>query len=192
MREWNLPEDIRVDDVLTWILRNEPVDTLMLVVRLDPEADNSRPSDPEAAETAVRLLGDNLREVQIATAWPDNALSQDSALIFVSDVDDALVKRLAREEPLLFEWLHAHEPPLPEDFCLFARGAARPVLVTNTHESDAWLLTEKEVDLPGVTLESEPIDWEKWLFDRDNYYLRDGRRVASTIAEILQGRIRLA
>ncbi len=164
----------------------------MLVVRLDPEAGNSRPSAPEAAETAVRLLGDNLREVQIATAWPANALSQDSALIFVSDVDDALVKRLAREEPLLFEWLHAHEPPLPEDFRLFARGAARPVLVTTLQESDAWLLTEKEVDLPGVTLESEPVSWDEWLFDRDNYYLRDGRRVASTIAEILQGRIRLA
>lgn len=57
-------------------------------------------------------------------------------------------------EPNLNKW-HIDEGPLPEDICLFRLGHPHPIFVSVIHEGDAWLLTNKEPKLLGISLDKQ-------------------------------------
>ena len=40
-------------------------------------------------------------------------------------------------------WKQSNDPPLPEDVCLYREGEDWPVLVSVTHDGDAWLFDDK-------------------------------------------------
>lgn len=42
-------------------------------------------------------------------------------------------------ENRLSAWTQWHQPPLPEDLCLYRAGDPVPVLVSVTHDGDAWI-----------------------------------------------------
>lgn len=56
--------------------------------------------------------------------------------------DLSLMEPMARLGPRLSDWQMNSKPPLPEDLCLFNHRADWPVLVSVTHEGDAWILSE--------------------------------------------------
>lgn len=52
----------------------------------------------------------------------------------------------------LSDWKQSNDPPLPEDVCLYREGEAWPVLVSVTHDGDAWLYDDE----PGAAFVSVP------------------------------------
>lgn len=110
-----------------------------------------RASFPRGLEQNVaRIFRGKLEREVSARAWPGTRLSKGKGRIFVVRFDDETIERIILAEPDLFSWTHQRSPPLPEDMCVFSSGAHYPFLVSVTHESDAWLLTERPVRMGGI------------------------------------------
>ena len=64
-------------------------------------------------------------------------------MVYEVAFDPSIIETMARLGPRLEDWQMSSSPPLPEDPCLFSRSADWPVLVSVTHEGDAWILSEE-------------------------------------------------
>jgi hypothetical protein len=108
---------------------------MILVVR-----DAERSPDPRIEE---RLMG--LQEFRIETRrareWPGTVLFDHDAMVYWHRVTPSLEAALLSQSSHLFEWVH---PAAPEDPCFF-RADGSVLLVTTSHEADAYLiLSESE------------------------------------------------
>lgn len=104
--------------------------TMTLVVR-DPESDPGN-----EIRSIVSRLESHCIDRSYASSWPGTVLLSDRALILRYRVSSELVAVLAMLRPSLFDWLH---PEAPEDPC-FYRPDGAALLVTTSHEEDAYLL----------------------------------------------------
>ena len=68
--------------------------------------------------------------------WPGTILLTDRAMVYSYRACDELAALLSEVMSSLFGWLH---PSAPEDPC-FCRSDGEPLLVTTSHEQDAYLL----------------------------------------------------
>jgi hypothetical protein len=108
---------------------------MILVVR-DPEKD----SGARIKEKLARLNEFHVEAVR-AREWPGTILMGHDALVYSYRVAPGLQQVLQELATRLLEWLH---PAAPEDLCFF-RADGRVILVTTSHEGDAYLmLTEPE------------------------------------------------
>lgn len=107
----------------------------ILVVR-DPERDPGARIEQKLARLSKHRL-----ETMRAHEWPGTILLGDDALVHWHRVEPGVQRALQELASHLFEWVH---PALPEDPCFF-RADGRVLLVTTSHERDAYLtLTEHE------------------------------------------------
>lgn len=103
---------------------------MLLVVR-DPE------KDPGAEILSVLTrLEPYLVESVRTNKWPGTILLTDQATVYCYRVSEGLDALLSELKTSLFGWLH---PEAPEDPC-FCRSDGEPLLVTTSHEHDAYLL----------------------------------------------------
>jgi hypothetical protein len=112
---------------------------LLLVVR-DPQIDPG-----ERIRGALLTLQPYLIKSGLASQWPGTILlSADKATLYWYRVAEGLETLLLQMQSDLFEWVH---PQAPEDPC-FCRDDDGPILVTISHEHDAYLLlSEVEIAL---------------------------------------------
>ncbi|HEU4506848.1 MAG TPA: hypothetical protein VFR78_01330 [Pyrinomonadaceae bacterium] len=154
--------DLRVqssEELLTWCLDREGVDRMLVVVR----------SPRELERLPARLFGTNVLEDFAASAWPGTELIGHSARVFVVKFDQSIAEVILRTQPDLRKWLHASNPPLPEDICLFDSNADSPTLITVSHEELCWIIAERKPKLAGIretSVRVEELFWEGQYFCR--------------------------
>jgi hypothetical protein len=106
----------------------------MLVVVRDP----GRTPDPRTEEK-LAALSSFRTEAVLAKEWPGTILFGHEATVYWHRVAPGLAQLLRQMESRLFAWL----VPSPEDLC-FLREDGRAILVTTSHEGDAYLLLTEE------------------------------------------------
>jgi len=112
---------------------------MTLVVR-DPDL------APGAGVRAIlgRLEGHLLGQ-SLTSSWPGTVLFSDKATVFTYAVSEELSRALIEIESSLFSWVH---PDAPEDLCFYRKDGSS-ILVTISHEEDAYMLLTSE-ELAGL------------------------------------------
>lgn len=163
MQSWILRRRARLTDVLTWSLQMHSVDRLLVTARL---------SKPFVQEVVDSIFGSRILQKKLAGRWPGTRLIGHQGVAYVIAFDDSLIQPMAAAGRLLFDWVHRHDPPLPEDLCLFRQGADWPVLVSVTHELDGWVFSD---EAPAFC-KKKPFDFDPATFmgsDSDNNFIGD-------------------
>jgi len=106
----------------------------LLVVR-DPDIDPGS----SIADILVALLP-FIENSARAEEWPGTRLFGHDAMLHRYRTSPEFADALLTLRPSLLSWLH---PDAPEDLC-FLRIDGRPLLVTVSHESDAYMLLDRE------------------------------------------------
>jgi len=149
LRVWQNKGHVSLRVVLGWCLDREQVDHL-LVVNTPGVGERGRVSFDSAVERATKaLLGNRMVDHFRATAWPGTQLMRHTAKVFVARFDAELMLGMSKQEDDLFQWTRRSPKRLPEDICLFRRGSDHPVLVSVTHENDAYIVAERDAGPPG-------------------------------------------
>ena len=150
MRAWVLPVSTPIDQVFSWCVTERCADRLLLSARLEKGAKARKVgilSDPPVGDIVSSLFGSNLLERRFVRKWPGTELVGHKGVIFRIAFETSLIDPMARVGKRLADWQHSHKPPLPEDPCLFRQGDTWPILVSVTHEGDAWILSEERPPL---------------------------------------------
>lgn len=96
-------------------------------------------NEPQAlalpAETFLNALSPHLIEARATSEWPGTKLYSRSAWVYYFRINRECCELLLRSATSLYSWI---EPNLPEDLCLL-RKSGHPILVTISHEHDAYL-----------------------------------------------------
>jgi hypothetical protein len=108
--------------------------SMILVVR-DPEIDPG----PLIQNRLARLQPFFVTSSR-SMSWPGTQLLADEATVYRHRIAPGLESEMLVLASRLFEWVH---PDAPEDPC-FLRGDDSPVLVTISHERDAYLLLTRQ------------------------------------------------
>ena len=133
-----------------WAVHDRHANRLTLAVRLEGAAGNRTPSVPGLESWMQRTFDDRIIEQHLSRGWPATELMGHPGLVFLLQLTADLAEIMVKIEPSVFQWRHQHNPPLPEDICIFSAGAALPVFCSCTHENEAWLLAEKKPAIPGI------------------------------------------
>jgi hypothetical protein len=126
------------------------VDRLLVAARLDTDEVTPTLLSPGVDQQVQDLFGPSVLERRYAEEWPGTQLIGHQGVVWTVAYSERLFAPMIAAANLLRSWRHSHNPPLPEDICLFRQGDSLPVLVSVTHEEEAWLITDREVDLPGA------------------------------------------
>jgi hypothetical protein len=165
MSIWENLGDIHLSEILTWCLENEGVDTLLLT-SWQSFGMSGKGEYTKGVDTKTKsLLGKNLIACFEARGWPGTKLINHKGRVYVSAFDAQLAKKMAKAEDNLFKWINVSRKALPEDVCLFRRGAKAPALISVTHERETWAIAE--TCPPGFTASTEePYIWHGRYFCR--------------------------
>jgi hypothetical protein len=143
MNSWRLRRGARLAEVLAWCWQEHSVDRLLVSARLDSSRKQRVLSRPSIEGVIESIFGARVLEKRFASRWPGTQLIGHQGAVYIIEFDDSLIKPMATAGKLFFDWTQNHEPPLPEDLCLFRKGADWPALVSVTHEWDAWVFSEE-------------------------------------------------
>jgi hypothetical protein len=102
----------------------------MILVKRDPDIGPGAGISEKLAQLSEFQIG-----VALAREWPGTTLYGHEALIYSYRVAPGLSNVLQVLASHLFAWMH---PEAPEDMCFF-RESDRVLLVTTSHEADAYL-----------------------------------------------------
>ncbi len=147
---WSLDVNAPLDDVFEWCIQNHSVDRILLALRMQQVHGRWGPLVPGLDTKAKQLFGAHLVDSFLASAWPATKLIQHPAQIMIIAFNAETKRTVLENGSTLSAWLHNAQSPLPEDLCLFSEKSAMPVLVSCTHERDAWLITDKAMTLRGT------------------------------------------
>ena len=111
-----------------------------------------REFDPRIEESINEIFGDSVIRAANATAWPGTEVIGHVGRVYVVAFGTTVQRRMIKIQKYLSGWKQSNDPPLPEDICLYRQGDASPLLVSVTHDGDAWLFD----DAPGVNFVSVP------------------------------------
>lgn len=142
MNVWESSGDVDLSEICLWCLQNCDVDTLLFANRQSFGASERGQYQRGIDATASKLLGNKLILCFEATGWPGTELINHKGRVYVSDFDARLATKMAKVQNSFFNWQHEDPNELPEDLCLFRRGAELPTLISVTHERDAWVIAE--------------------------------------------------
>lgn len=148
---WELPWAVEVEPVIRWCCEEHRVNRLLMSARLHQDGSGEL-THPRVDDLMENLFGASLLDRREVTRWQGNELVGHNGLVYEVDFSPALVKKIAAINPSLYAWRHHHDPPLPEDFCLFRLGERWPRLVTVTHEHFGWILSDRKVPILGAEL----------------------------------------
>lgn len=163
MSVWVNLGKIHLREILTWCIEKEGVDTLLLSAR-QSFGKSGKGKYEEGVDPVTRnLLGNNLIECFEARGWPGTKLINHRGRVYVSAFDSQLAKKMAKVEGSLFKWSNVSRNNLPEDICLFRKGANVPALISITHDRDAWVISQ--TCPPGFMASTEePYIWHQKYF----------------------------
>jgi hypothetical protein len=159
MNLWDLPTATEIDLVFEWCARERHVDRLLLSARLDQDEKKPVLDKPSLDRFVASTFGNRLLERKLVRRWPGTQLIGHDGVVYVIAFDLSLIAPMRECGPRLSDWRHwRHDgkPPLPEDPCLFRQGDDWPVLVSVTHERDAWVLSERRPPF----CDEEPSDFD--------------------------------
>jgi hypothetical protein len=142
---------------------------MLVALRLDQVGNKWRYSDQAAGENVKSLFGKYILTGFQASEWPGTELIGHPGFVYVLTFNEDVRKIILGTQPLLEKWQHGKNPSLPEDICLFKESDSNPILVSVTHELDAWLITHKKPELQGFN--KSEISPEK-LFYKGKYFCR--------------------
>ena len=148
---WNV--DLRTvssEELFEWCLREHGVNRMLVAVRLERGRGRWIPSSPEASERFERLFSAHIRERFLASAWPGSYMVRHPGFVYLLEFSREVQSLVLQVAPNLNKW-HIDDGPLPEDVCLFRQGDPHPTFLSVTHDHDAWLLTNKDPTLHGVS-----------------------------------------
>ncbi len=143
MNGWELNAETSMETILQWSVKDKDVDRLLLSARLDKERKKPVLLRPTLDRTIEQLFGERVLERRLVRRWPGTELYGHNGLVFLIAFDAALIKPMVEIGERLSNWRHNNNPPLPEDPCLFRQGDDWPVLISVTHERDAWILSDE-------------------------------------------------
>lgn len=146
-RCWDVSRTASVETLLTWCLDVRKVDRLLLATRLDKESPTATLLEPDVESSVHDLFSDRLLEVSLATAWPGTQLIGHAGKVYLVEFDRTVLRRMVAAENRLGAWTQWNKPPLPEDVCVYRAGDAAPVLVSVTHDNDAWIFHNEDVSV---------------------------------------------
>lgn len=147
---WTLAPESLTKPVLEWCLQHHGVDRLMVTARLDRDDPDRSLLAPCVDHAISALFGADILDRRYTSAWPGTRLTDHDGLVVTIAFSEQSIGPMAGAGRLLSDWRHQHSPPLPEDLCLYRQGDPLPVLMSVTHESMAWLITDLPVQLPGA------------------------------------------
>lgn len=142
MKAWDLSVDTPLELVFSWCLRERAVDRLLFSMRLYRNPKGRELPETGVEEVVASIFGDKILERIKARRWPGTELIGHDGVVFRVSFDESLVKPMAELGERLSNWRHSNRPRLPEDPCLYRNGDEWPVLVSVTHERDAWIISE--------------------------------------------------
>ncbi len=100
---------------------------------------------------------------------------EEAVLIYILEFNEAVKDLFLSIEPNLRNWRERNRTPLPEDICLFKTGDLHPTLLSALHEGRAWLLTNANPGLKGVsfskTVRVENLDRE-FFISREKHFCK--------------------
>lgn len=140
MRAWTLSRETRLDALLEWCIAHHHANRMLVATRLDTASANMALLWPGVLATMRSLFTGYVLESFLASSWPGTELVDHDGVVFLVRLDVSLVEPMSRTGPRLFDWVGPHDPSLPEDICVFRRGDPWPILLSVTHESDAWII----------------------------------------------------
>jgi len=140
VKGWDLPIDSALDLVLRWCRKERAVDRLLLSARLGRGPKAKEAPIQEVEDLVASLFGDRVLERKRARRWPGSELMETDGIVFLVRFDETLIEPMSNAGGRLSDWSHRDSPRLPEDPCLYREGDPWPVLVSVTHERDAWIL----------------------------------------------------
>lgn len=143
MNGWELPVRTPLAKIFEWCWEEKGIDRLLLAARLDSYKKEPVLSKPLINDTVSSLFGESLLERKLVRRWPGTELSYTKAVVYRIAFTPSFILPMARLGNKLQDWQASHEPPLPEDPCLYREGDEWPVFVSVTHERDAWILSEE-------------------------------------------------
>ena len=150
MNCWTLPDSIELSTLLSWCRSAHGADRLLLANRQIYKSRQGELISPSAYMTAISLFEDRVLQERLARRWPGTVSTEQDCLIQIVEFDLPAIDSICSVSSNLFDWVSSADPPLPEDPCLFRRGATWPVLVSVTHERDAWLLSDERPPFDGI------------------------------------------
>ncbi len=156
-------------EIMNWCLQHHAVDYMLVTMRLDQVGNKWRYHDPKAGEFFQSHFGTYILTGFQVAEWPGTELIGHPGFVFVLTFDEEVKELILRTQPSLDKWQHNENPPLPEDICLFSESASHPVLVTCTHELNAWLISDKDPKLQGFKKSDIPADK---FFPQEKYFCR--------------------
>jgi hypothetical protein len=157
MQGWEISTDTPLRAILDWCLSEHQVDRLLLSARLEKGRRKSVFTKPSLEQAVTSLFGDRLLTRKVARKWPGTELIGHDGMIFVIAFDSSLVDPMCELGETLGAWLHSRDSPLPEDPCLYKQGDDCPVLVSVTHERDAWILSNTK---PPFCVKALPFQYD--------------------------------
>jgi hypothetical protein len=99
-----------------------------------------------AVESIVHdVFGERLLRATLATAWPGTQLIGHAGKVYVVGFDRSVLRKMVSTEGRLGAWTQWNQQPMPEDICLYRAGDRAPVLVSVTHDGDAWIFHDGDV-----------------------------------------------
>jgi hypothetical protein len=145
MTVWENPwlGDVRLSVILPWCLENCGVDTLLVTSHQSFGKSGKGMYYRKVDTTTRKLVGEKLITSFEARGWPGIKLTNHKGRVYISEFDAQLSAKMAEVQNSLFKWLNVDLLALPEDICVFRRGAKLPTLISVTHERQAWVIAEK-------------------------------------------------
>lgn len=174
MRSWEL--DARaasLAEITSWCLRERGVNRLLVALRLGRQGNKWRYASPAAGERVSLLFGPHIIAGFQASEWPGTQLSAHPGFVYVIRFGESVRSVLLNTEPSLDRWLHNRPDPLPEDICLFKESAPHPTVVSVTHESRAWLISDHTPPIADIRPSRFRLDE---LFPSTRYFCRKYKR----------------
>lgn len=148
-------DQANVGEILQWCEGAHQVDRMLLAIRLQCRNGRWRPLSPDQYTRALELFGRFVISEKLVSGWPGNKLRGHPGLVFLVRFDRSVRNIVAEAGPKFCDWVRKDRLVLPEDICLFRAGATHPTLISVTHEGDAWLLTDKRVQMPQIVMATE-------------------------------------
>ncbi|MBA3241726.1 MAG: hypothetical protein H0T60_10920 [Acidobacteria bacterium] len=147
---------VSLGEVMSWCLLQHHVDRMLVALRLEQHGNKWRYANEAAGESVKALFAPFILTGFQASEWPGTQLVGHPGFVYVLNFDEAVKNIVLATQPSLDKWGHSEDLPLPEDICLFKEADSHPILVSRTHDLDAWLITDKEPTLQGFAKTNIP------------------------------------
>lgn len=135
-----MPISTPIRTLFKWCAEEKGADRLLLSARLEKESEEPVLVEPDVEAIVFRVFGDRILARKLASSWPGTELIGHAGMVYEIAFDLSLIEPMARVGGRLEDWRTSKDPHLPEDPCLFNHAAEWPVLLSVTHEREAWIL----------------------------------------------------